>query len=623
MQRSLTQHSFDTIPIGANFFFAENPPWGSLDDIWKKYSQYGACHVRSRDCYHVYPWKQTFLARDSMPTATVKDGISVYLNKTQINLPQKNFLAAGGQGSIYVKGSTAYKIYADMKTAIPRGKIKELSYLTNNRIIRPLDILEDEKGNYVGYTMQFIKNTMPLCQIIPKSFKDRNSIKPNTTLDLVRQLQEIMTFVHSKNMLMVDINDLNYLVNDTFKDLYAIDVDSYATPTYPATAIMDSIRDRHTKGFTKGSDYFSFAVTSFQTLIGLHPYRGSHERYEKLPIKDRMDKRMKDNVSVFHQGVSIPGACLSFDVIPPLLRDWYYHIFETNDREPPPGNYQSVVLPKTRIKNVKHSELKVSIVKKLDNNQIITRLYYFTGRMYEICDPHQFLCLSKNKQVISLKECGDSVEWGSIEGTSRGIINGVNHLFNVGSNIYGISGTTLVRLDFIDTAQHIIGGIKTIGHLSSNEIHQCLFQGCIIQNLLKRHTVFIINENQVNQVGLPELDGLTLLDAKLLNNVLVTMSVNRKEQTCYRHVFRFYPNFTYNVTITKDVDSNAGIMFTVSQHDIVIMKNEDNKLEIFHANPKHTNIKMIPLQDLEIDSIWTIGGDILFTQANSICKIAL
>lgn len=44
----------------------------------------------------------------------------------QVTLLQSDFVAAGGEGSIYCKGTTAYKIYADPKRMLPLGKMTEL-----------------------------------------------------------------------------------------------------------------------------------------------------------------------------------------------------------------------------------------------------------------------------------------------------------------------------------------------------------------------------------------------------------------------------------------------------------------------------------------------------------------
>jgi hypothetical protein len=59
--------------------------------------------------------------------------------KGELRLGRSDFKAQGGEGAVYVKGSTAYKIYANPTRAIPLAKIDELSALDQPNIIRPLD----------------------------------------------------------------------------------------------------------------------------------------------------------------------------------------------------------------------------------------------------------------------------------------------------------------------------------------------------------------------------------------------------------------------------------------------------------------------------------------------------
>lgn len=58
---------------------------------------------------------------------------------------------------------------------------------------------------------------------------------------------------------MVDLNELNVLVGSSFVEPFMIETDSYQTPSYRATAIMDSIRDRlvPTGQFALLTDWFS------------------------------------------------------------------------------------------------------------------------------------------------------------------------------------------------------------------------------------------------------------------------------------------------------------------------------------------------------------------------------
>jgi DNA-binding helix-hairpin-helix protein with protein kinase domain len=176
--------------------------------------------------------------------------------KGPVRLGKTEFKAQGGEGSVYVKGLSAYKIYADPSRCIAQAKIDELSVLTKPNIIRPLELILDEKNRPVGYSMRYAGKTHSLCQLFPKAFRQRNNLTPELMLRLVRELQTGVAHIHSTGILIVDLNEMNFLVSLDFSELFFIDVDSYQTPSFPATVLMESVRDRHAKSFTTDSDWF-------------------------------------------------------------------------------------------------------------------------------------------------------------------------------------------------------------------------------------------------------------------------------------------------------------------------------------------------------------------------------
>src|ERR1051326_6279805 len=141
-----------------------------------------------------------------------------------------------------------------------QAKIDELSLLVQPNIIRPLELIIDGRNRPVGYSMRSAGKTYSLCQLFPKAFRQRNNLTPDLMLRLVRQLQTGVSHIHSRGILIVDLNEMNFLVASDFNELFFIDVDSYQTPSFPATVLMESVRDRHAKSFSSDSDWFSFAV---------------------------------------------------------------------------------------------------------------------------------------------------------------------------------------------------------------------------------------------------------------------------------------------------------------------------------------------------------------------------
>jgi DNA-binding helix-hairpin-helix protein with protein kinase domain len=141
--------------------------------------------------------------------------------------------------------------------------------------------------------MRYVDRTYALCQVFPGSFRTRHGFSTDAALRLVRRLQEGVRTVHSHGILIVDLNEMNFLVSDSFGEIYFIDVDSYQTPSFPATALMESVRDRHAKRFSTSTDWFSFAIVSFQMFVGIHPFKGTYAPLQGVIEKDKkLDARM-------------------------------------------------------------------------------------------------------------------------------------------------------------------------------------------------------------------------------------------------------------------------------------------------------------------------------------------
>lgn len=127
-----------------------------------------------------------------------------------LSLTRSDYVTSGGEGDIYARGKVAYKIYSNPKQMISLGKIQELSKISNKYVIKPEKVITNSKGKEIGYTMQFVRDTIPLCSLFPKVFRNRNNISPNDTLQLVKKFQNIINEIHQANVLVVDLNEMNF-----------------------------------------------------------------------------------------------------------------------------------------------------------------------------------------------------------------------------------------------------------------------------------------------------------------------------------------------------------------------------------------------------------------------------
>lgn len=162
-----------------------------------------------------------------MPDVAVK-GVKVRLTKN-------DFLASGGQGDLYVKGDRVFKIYHPDSDLIPESKIAELQVLKTPEIVLPEDPIFLRDGQYAGFTLPYVPDAEALLRLFTNSFRRANNVQDQDVVDLVERMIKVIAFVHSKSCLQIDGNEWNYLVRGM--DPFFIDVDSYQTPSHPATVI--------------------------------------------------------------------------------------------------------------------------------------------------------------------------------------------------------------------------------------------------------------------------------------------------------------------------------------------------------------------------------------------------
>lgn len=552
-----------------------------------------------------------------------------------IALTDRHFIAKGGEGSIYAKGKMAYKIYEHMGNMIPEAKIKELAVLDHPQIIKPIAVILDKHNQPAGYTMQFVKDTTPLARLFTKTFKQKNSITTEASLKLVKALEAIVQYVHSKRILLVDVNEMNFLANKSMSDFFAIDVNSYQTRNFPATAIMNSVRDYHTQGFTEDSDWFSWGIITFQLLTGIHPYKGNHPDFAALPMADRLEARMKQNVSVFDPKTTVPKVVLPFELaIPPNLRGWYKGVFEDAHRGPPPDDYESTVQFMAKIRKVTGGNLfEISHLEDC-NGEIVDVFCAGPARVVQTARG-----LSYKKQLFPFPDAkvGFTARMGCpvaayLEGndlklhdldtdTELSINMHADGLLAVDGRLYARTGMNVVELAFAEVGRRVIPSVKTVAHVMPSSK---VFDGVIIQNVLGRYVASVFPATGKHcQVSIPELDDYRVVDAKYQNKVLVVVCVSKSGEYD-RFTIRFSADHVkYDLRKTEHI-TYTGINFVVADHGICVLLNEEEKLEAFPnvRNASHVKILDDPCVGADMN-LFNDASTILFARGKELYSIGM
>jgi serine/threonine protein kinase len=521
----------------------------------------------------------------------------------QVQLGRTEFKAQGGEGAVYVKGQTAYKLYTDPARCIAQAKIDELSLLVQPNIIRPVHLILDGTNTAVGYTMRAVGKAHSLCQLFPKAFRQRNNITPEITLRLVRQLQTGVLHIHSRGVLVVDLNEMNFLVSTDFAELFFIDVDSYQTPSFPATALMETVRDRHATAHTTGSDWFAFAVVSFQMFVGIHPFKGTYGPLQHLPDNAaKLEARMRGNISVLHAGVTVPAACLPLAVIPQSYLDWYRAVFEQGQRVPPPQSVQAAIpLAAARMaRTVASHSFEITEIHEFDSeiiwhDGVITvteQSVYFDGKKYARPSfDAKFAITPRQRHLIGAYDDGTKLRFEDLTVGRRieTTIEGEQIMLSHGQ-LYIKQHESIFAIDFVELPNNLSLGIKAVANVMINSTR--MFDGVAIQNLLGTNYVSIPTASGgCHQVRLAELDGAQIVNAKLYRRVLMVVVTTSGRYDKY--IFRFAKDFSsYDLRRLVDV-ATTDIEFTVLDTGVVLHLTDDDELEIFSSAKESAKLSLL------------------------------
>lgn len=543
-----------------------------------------------------------------------------------VTLSNKDLKGSGGEGSVYVKGGSAYKIYHDRKSMLPLGKIQELSVIQDPRVIKPLEVISDDKGP-VGYSMVATpKDALVLCQYFPRAFRTRFSLDNNFSNALVESLRSGVENIHKASIMLVDLNEMNFLFETQQPNVFFIDVDSYKTPHHHATALMESVRDRHAKPnqFNLGTDWFAFAMVSFQIFTGIHPYKGKH------PTLKTMDERMLANISVLNPSVSVPGACLPFDVIPANYRDWYERVLEKGERcEPPTDTTSPVVILKTVTLS---GGGKIRIIHVMQATSDIADYYngayVFSGN---VCDAHGIRKASNLPGEVRLfgTKTGNAaayIKYGILHvvdlNTGSDIDSGVScHSMSVcdGKLVYQ-SGEYLYAADLMSAGKNILFSKKQIANVLPMGTQ--LYDGVAMQDLLEAKYATILSKTGAHQVKLTELAGHRVISAKCIGKVLVVIAEHRGVYN--RHVYRFEDTFQkYDHRVVDDVGVGEA-NFCVLDSGVTLLMCNDDTLEVFSSKIHSGSISTITDPAINANcNLFSVGSKAMYIYGDKVDQFTM
>lgn len=578
----------------------------------------------------------------------------------KVELNDSNLVGAGGEGAVHIVENIAYKVCHDRfdqnGREIPFNdkKINELMVLDHPDIIRPIDILLNSRRKKVGYTMKAAPSgSMPLAQIISKTYREREGLKQDQMSKLVKRIADGLRFIHSHDgYLQVDANEWNYMVTSDYRNICFIDVNSFETPSFPADAIMASIRDwncpvdpsNRRNLWSKLTDWYSYAIISWMMFTGIHPYKQFHPKFTNN--KTKMVDQMTAGVSILDPESTFPKGAVYFpfeDFIPGgksgAYMQWYRAIFLDNKRLEPPVDFQAVVFIASKIKEINGSN-NFTIRKINDFDSMITAFYEKNNVEVVVTEESIYLGSRKFPKIngkIRVGFYGSSPVVVSLE-------NGVATLIDLenqtqvttigGKSTFSIMASAIMSYDgrlYIHCDENIYEVILTRQDKLSamvKKVASCLplatrfFQGVVVQEMFESVVVSVFPASGSHQQFIiKELNKLAITDAKYENGVLMVIASD-KEGEATRFVIRLGENRSYDLIKIERV-SPIGLNFTVVGN-VVVNLNEEEKIEIFLSQKGSSDIKVI--DDPAISGqmrLFHSGKEVRYADGNSMFAISV
>jgi len=549
-----------------------------------------------------------------------------------LELGHRELLAEGGEGRVYVRGEHAYKLYHDPARVIPAGKLRALAALDHPALICPRSLLLDGRDRPVGYRMARVRDGVPLVRLFAGDYQSREGLTPARLLSLCRAMAEVVAAVHGHDCLLVDANELNWLVlAPGHRRVTVIDVDSFQTPGYPATAQSPAIHDHGRTGFSRESDWFALAVLLCQLWVGVHPYKGQHPDFARHDLAGRM----RAGVSLFDPAVRLPPSARNSHAIPEPWAGWLRAVLERGERLAPPAAASPGAVRTTVLAPLAANETgEVALEPVGQWNSPIAAVLSIHGCRVVITAEEIHLADSRYARpagagTVLLPRGADDPLWADIHGGelrltglrdrrvwSTGIT--ARQLFTTGGRLY-----LLARDKLLEVRPHWLGeGWRALvaGAWPILPEATVMGEGLLWQTVLAQPRLLIpFRAGALAQLAVPELPGYRLLGGRWDAGVAVL--VGSREARLDRLVLRFDPDHRgYRLDIHQDIDC-ASWNLAVLDTGVAVLGGD--VLRVFFREPGRDGGRAVAAGRAAALTLAADGGQLLGYRAGELYRLRL
>ncbi len=553
--------------------------------------------------------------------------MKVIVNGQSYSLNQNNSVS-GGEGTVYVEHGKAFKIYHDPKKMIPLGKFQELQNIKNKNVIKPEELIYDYHQNIIGYTMKPLYNTVPLSRILTTDYQNMHSISHDDLIKIMLSIKQNIEDIHIANCLMVDINDSNILVDQDL-NVYIIDVDSFQTPNYRATALQEYAKDFSVKNynFTVLSDWYSFALLSFRLLVGIHPFLGRWNKFNKKDQQNSLEYRSINNISVLNSEVVYPKSVRDFSFIPKNYYKWFFELFEKGQRLLPPNDIGSIV---SNAKDLVLSTLQTIQFKKIfELNKNIKQIYSFFNQSVYLTENsvffnNQYISITKGKKGIIFNQKNEPILL-KLNNNKLESYNLSTHIIKLYDNIeaedfFVFHNTLFIKNQSNFTTYALLNFSEDFFAVKQNitimPFSSQVYDGCIYQNTMNKAWFYLIHDKETLPIiKINELDSKKIINAKYINQILYVVYLENNQ---YIHkIFKINHNFNEYKVINNQLLDHSNINMTVNEKGITLFSYTDSTLFVYFNHYDNDKFREINDNNFLLDMKLNSKGSSIYTIINN------
>lgn len=266
----------------------------------------------------------------------------VTINGKRVQLTPSQLIQAGGEGMVFRLGNTAVKIYHH-PTPQRQAKLHHLLHKVSrlpDEVLAPHTAVTNHNGQIIGLQMPLLPpGSQPMKRLSNPAYRQKHTIHASNIAALLTQVHQTITRLHQQKIIIGDLNDTNIFFQPGRMTPFFIDVDSYQIGRFPCSVALPAFLDpalyhvqdfSQTTCFTPLTDWYAFTVLLVKSLLGIHPYGGTHPRYKTLAA------RAQAGIAVWRPSVTYPVRAHPPEILSDDLLHWLDDIFTRGQRRPFP-----------------------------------------------------------------------------------------------------------------------------------------------------------------------------------------------------------------------------------------------------------------------------------------------